>query len=218
MTTAELLALIDSLDTSNHPYLTGALSFLRSVVATNPMKSAAQLQERPDVQQALQIIAKWVADAKTSTAGLVTLSPVGAAQVIEAATRPTIDAVVHDTSLVDRQEEWLASDDHTSWAAKIILRMQWLKDWLHKQAGWVALDAPYKRWVSRLDASTCTFCRGLHGTVLPVSSSFMSTATALGFKRPYGGLFAPPLHPRCRCELEAVSQAEHDLADTSGGR
>jgi hypothetical protein len=209
-----LLELIESLDTKSHD-LSGALGFLRSVVATTPTKSAAQLEGRPDVQEALQVISDWVADAHKAAQTLETLAPQGAGRLVAEQVDKTLDGFTHDTSL-DRIDEW--RDDDTpvdTWAARIILRMQWLKEWLRAQVDWLGLGTAYKRWVSRLDASTCKYCRGLHGTVLPVGASFLTAAAQLGYTRTYGGLFAPPLHPRCRCRLEGVTQAEYDRgADT----
>lgn len=98
-------------------------------------------------------------------------------------------------------------------------------------------DAGYrvgKRWVSRLAANTCHWCRQLHGSVVPLDAEFdHGTVHAFGhqhlrhvrteagshrYHRPIGApiimthppavwgghLWGPPRHPECQCTLEIV--------------
>lgn len=211
MTAADLLVAIDHLDPTQHD-ITGVLGFLRLIVANNPNKSVADLRTRPDLVEAESVITDWIADARKINTALGALVPAGEKSITKSVDK-TLDGFARDTAL-DRIDDWRNDDTPVStWAAKIVLRMTWQRDWLRSQAEWVALGAPYKRWVSRLDERTCKYCRGLHGTVVPTNRSFARPARLLGYKRIYGGLFAPPLHPRCRCRLEPVTSLP---ADTSG--
>jgi hypothetical protein len=205
----QLLAQIDALHPGDHD-VAAALAFIRLVVANNPNKSAAEIVARIDVQHALAVIDGWLSDSRLAVTALVGEIP-AAAEIVRPAAADTLDRIEFDTRVENRIGQWRAdAEEPETWAAKIVLRMQWFRDWLAKQAAWATLGAPYKRWVSRLDPKTCVYCRGLHGVVMPVGASFAIEAGRIGYRRIYGGLFAPPLHPRCRCRLEPVSQTEYD--------
>lgn len=213
MTHDEVLALIDALDPENDRDLTAAIEHIRLVVGNNTKTAIATLNARPDIQEALGIIDAWVERASTALDESSRLIP-GAADVVRQG-EETLDGFISDTD-PERRDTWKdQSEDPQSWAAKIILRMSWFRDWLRRQVESSNLATPYKRWVSRLDPKTCRYCRALHDTVIPVGESFVAAATAAGFRRIYGGLFAPPLHPRCRCRLVGVNQAEYDRLNLS---
>jgi hypothetical protein len=210
----DFLGRLDALQPDNTD-VSEALAFIRLVVKNNPGRPAQEIMARDDVREAMAVVDDWLDDTRALVQSLP--NPPGTAT---AATNQTLTGLERDTRVTDaRLAQWADSPEPADqWAAKVVLRMQWLLDWIEKLAGWLALGAPYKRWVSRLDPTTCKYCRGLHGAVLPATASFALEASLLGYTRVYGGLYAPPLHPRCRCWLEPVSQAEYEAlsADTSG--
>lgn len=217
MTHEELITLIDSIETDTKE-VAEALAFIRLVVKNNPKKTPAQIMQRPDIQEALGVIDGWLRKAREAVEAVAAELPAEAVEIATGAATETLDKLETDTRIEDRIGEWQASDEPPeSWAAKIVLRMQWFIDWLRSMVEWIALGAPYKRWVSRLDEKTCKFCRGLHGAVLPVGASFAIEAAKVGFTRIYGGLFAPPLHPNCRCTLRPVSQARYNQLTAQAG-
>jgi hypothetical protein len=74
-----------------------------------------------------------------------------------------------------------------------------------------------KRWMSRRDGRACHWCRNLDGVTIGLDDSFLpylgGAADLSGHGHltqppgPYRGeLFAPPLHPRCRCKLMIVTE------------
>lgn len=210
MTREELLALIDTLEPENTQILQ-ALLFLRLVVENNPMKTPEQIEKRPDVQQALKVIQDWVDATEAAIVQIIPVLPAGKGP-ISTDLGKTLDTLedefkVNETNI----DQWRQSEVlKEQWGASILLRMTWLVDWLRKTVENLTLGGPYKRWVSRLAENTCKFCRGLHGTVVPSGVSFLPAAKKLGYKHAYGGLFSPPLHPRCRCYLLAMSEAEYE--------
>lgn len=216
MNRAELLALIESLNPDN-TQIAGALGFIRLVVENNPNKTAAQIEKRPDVQQALQVIQDWVDQAESVVTEVVNALPVGQGAAARDLGK-TLDTFEFDVDVSDSNlEKWrLGEESREVWTARMLLRMNWFVDWLRGVAGNLLIGSPYKRWVSRLAPNTCKYCAGLHGVVLPMGKSFLAEAKKLGFKRPYGGLYGPPLHPRCQCWLVPVTQAEVDALSEGG--
>lgn len=59
-----------------------------------------------------------------------------------------------------------------------------------------ALAGINKMWLSRMDAATCSGCRGLHMVVVGPGQTFPNPFKGTYKDRP---LLGPPLHPRCRC-------------------
>lgn len=210
LTREELLALIDSLEPSAE--IAQALAFIRIVVKNNPLKTADQIAKRPDVQQALKVIEKWTKAAEEVAVEVMSTLPVPTSAMARDLGK-TLDDMESDVQVNQTNvDTWrLGETSPDSWAARIMLRMSWLVDWLRKTVGNLTLDAPYKRWVSRLADNTCRYCRDLHGVVVPMKKSFAPEAKKIGFTRTYGGLYSPPLHPRCQCFLAPVFQVEYDL-------
>lgn len=61
------------------------------------------------------------------------------------------------------------------------------------------------KWVANIDDRTCSACRALNGTVVPIGAEFDRQAGGLT-TRVYRDLIAPPRHPNCRCKLVPVSR------------
>lgn len=211
--------ILSSLDDLNpeEKQISQALAFLRLVVENNPKKTAEQIRVRPDVQQALEIINRWISDVGELVDEVIKIVPKQAVKDITKSVDKTLSSFEAEISISDqRLGEWRdGSESSEAWAAKIILRMSWLIDWIRAQVEGLTLGAPYKRWNCRMSPNSCVYCRGLNGVVLPAGKSFKTEAKKLGFTRIYGGLFGPKLHPRCMCYLTPVSQEEFDsLTDT----
>lgn len=64
-------------------------------------------------------------------------------------------------------------------------------------------------WYTAQDDRVCEFCRSLHGKEIPIEKDFFSKGTIFEgdaggkIKLKYDDVGAPPLHPSCRCVLEA---------------
>lgn len=216
----ELLALVDSLEPEGQS-LPDALALLRLVVINNPEKTATELRERSDVRDAIAAVELWLADASAAVIVVAGALPVAAGRAMRRDTALTLTKFREDITFNDaRIGEWREDPTpHEVWGSRIVLRIQWFLDWLRRQVEWMGLRASYKRWVSQLAPNTCSYCRALHGVVLPVGRSFAAEARKVGWTRIYGGLFGPPLHPSCQCWLEAFTQEEYDaLVDTAGTR
>lgn len=78
-------------------------------------------------------------------------------------------------------------------------------------------------WVASMDGKdprSCAWCKALHGTRIPLGSQFPHPQPA-GKRRPprlyLGTLFAPPLHPRCRCKLVIVTAGQPQTPESAVG-
>lgn len=207
---------IEQLDPRNDTSLKSALAFLRLVMRNNPDRPIEEIFGRPDTQSALTVVNNWISEAERTAVVVIAESPVIPAQAIadvSAEVEDTIAKLRRDTDVTEEnRDSWREDTKDLPWIARIILRMWWLIQWLLGLVG-VPLGALTKTWISRLAENTCRFCRALHGTTIPVGDSFAAYARRAGVKRVYGGLYAPPLHPRCQCRLRYGLAP----ADTSGG-
>ena len=169
-----------------------ALAFLNLIVQNNPDAEQSELEQRPDVREAQSTVLLWLA-------AILILTQDFPEWLSEER------VAVEDTVARMRDEilkgVWMV----VKLTNLILVRFQFLVDWLR---GPIALIEAFeskqytkKTWISQLTWSTCTYCRRLHGTTIPITASFAPYARAVGWTRVYGDLRSPGLHPRCRCTL-----------------
>lgn len=211
MDKSEILALLDELE-PQRTNVSEALAFIRLVVSNNPLKSAADISKRPDVKQAQAVLLDWVDRAETVVKEVVKDLPKSARNVVFEDSNKTLESFKKDVTITEvRVSEWLADENNaTRWSASIVLRMTWYVDWLRRIHEFSNFDAPYKRWVCQMRENSCSYCKAMNGTILSKGRSFASKAKQVGFKRVYGGLYAPGLHPRCLCFLVPATKEEYD--------
>ena len=202
MSPEEILNQIKTLDPKDRN-ISAALSLLRLVVQNNQDKTVQQLLARRDVRESIGAIQDWISEAEKIAESVAAELPRGIARKVREDTSKTLSKLTEETAFnEERLGAWKSdSIEADAWAARVILRMQWLVDWLRKQAEWMKLKSPYKRWVSRLAPNTCKYCKALHNVIIPIGESFAVEAKKAGFERVYGGLWGPPLHPSCQCRL-----------------
>lgn len=176
--------------------VTDALAFLNLVVENNPGRDLTELEARPDVQEALGTILDWLDEVQDFVEETL---PQPRMEADIEAVQQTLDRAT--TDVVDRQ--FWATPHQTR---QLRLRLEWLMDWLLLPLQLIAVllsnnPPTRKTWMSRLDPTTCRYCRALHGITIGVNDSFEPYARAAGWARVYGSLLTPPLHPRCRCQI-----------------
>lgn len=174
-----------------------ALSFLNLVVENNPGRDLSEIEARPDVQEALEVILDWF-DAVEEFVEETFPTPDMDADI--RAVKTTLDRATDD---IVEKKVW-ASPQRTR---QLRLRLDWLIAWLLIPLYLIGLlldpSTPYTRktWISRLTPNTCTVCRALHGVTIPINASFEPYARRAGWTRFYGSLLTPQLHPNCQCSL-----------------
>lgn len=60
----------------------------------------------------------------------------------------------------------------------------------------------WKIWRATITRTTCTYCSSLNGKILPVDGS--------------GGISLPPVHPNCKCVIEALKAIKAGMATDNG--
>lgn len=182
-----------------------ALAFLRLVVRNNPNAKIMDMLARPDVKSAHQVISDWLSRARAASTSILTDAPSvpdWALEGVKTEAQGTLAKLRRDTRISRANIAKWRDDDPTAWAAQIVLRMNWFREWLQThQDQQPPAGAQYKTWVSRLAENTCKYCARLHGTTIPITDSFAPYAQGVGFPKVYGGLFGPPMHPNCQCGL-----------------
>lgn len=175
-----------------------ALSFLNLVVENNPDRDITEIEARPDVQEALEVILDWF-DAVEDFVQETFLTPLMDADIL--AVTVTLDRATDD--IVERK---IWTDPQRT--RQLRLRLDWLIAWLMTPLyligillGTTSQTYTRKTWVSRLGPTTCTVCRALHGITIGIRDSFEPYARRAGMKRIYGSLLGPQAHPRCQCSL-----------------
>lgn len=174
-----------------------ALSFLNLVVENNPDRDLTEIEARPDVQEALEIILDWF-DAVEDFVEETFPTPLMESDI--SAVKTTLDRATDD--IVERKV-W-SSPQRTR---QLRLRLGWLIDWLLIPLYLIGLfldpSTTYTRktWISRLTPNTCSVCRALHGVTIGIRDSFEPYARRAGWTRFYGSLLTPQLHPSCQCSL-----------------
>lgn len=202
----EILSRISQLNPSNFP-ISQALAFLRIVVENNPTKPASDIAKRTDVKSAQKVINDWVDEVQKLMDEAFSLLPRVAARALVASIYPTLQGFKDEVNLTEsRIGTWKLDQTKEISIAKIILRMNWTLEWLSAQLELSDKKGKWKTWNCRMAPNSCTWCKGLNGTTIRNYASFKATAKKLGWKRPYGGLFAPPLHPSCKCYLTFSSE------------
>lgn len=170
-----------------------ALAFLALVVRNNPSTNIVIIMARTDVTEALDVVFQWLNRARQ----IVNTLP----EVVEEDRQAALGTIEGLERSMEDDEAW--AYDITS--RMFFFRCVWFLEWLMILTRFLELLAnsnyATKTWVSRLAPNTCSYCRLMHGTTLPIGSSFAPQARAIGWTRVYGSLMTPPLHPRCLCVL-----------------
>ena len=83
-----------------------ALAFLRLVVRNNPRRTAGQIRTRPDVQEALEIVRRWVDGTRHSTSDTSGQSPEVPADNPIAVARRVLSRLADDTDLPVGDTPW----------------------------------------------------------------------------------------------------------------
>lgn len=167
-----------------------ALAFLNTIVASSRSQSIIEIEQRPDVQEAIRVIHDFLDDVLRLTQTLPDSMQADRMAVLKTVSRMRED--MQDRIWTDPRAT------NTFWT-----RLVWLMAWLIWP--FLLLDAiaskrfTKKTWISRLSDNTCTYCRRLHGVTIPIDASFAPAAIAIGWTRIYGSLMVPPLHPSCGC-------------------
>lgn len=168
-----------------------ALSFLNTVAGNNIDATVDELQQRSDVLEAESVVMDWLAAA----ALILIMWDEGGDDY-----RALLDTI-------DRLEIAFVGGLWLSVAASkfFLLRLTYMMKWLEGLDNLLEVISynryTKKTWISHLATNTCTFCRKLHGTTIDIDDSFAQYATIIGWKRVYGSLRTPPLHPNCQCRL-----------------
>ena len=187
------------------------LEHILLVMRNNPTKSMADILKRPDVQEALREAAEkgriavrhdvtrtWLdQNAPTASTYLSSLLddidsnaqtfPARVSKALTINNADAVKAIIYRDRLRASAAQAVAE---TRAKAEALLATQ-------KKNGIQSV-----RWVSRLDASTCSYCKALHGDVVKIGQSF--DAAKLGKLKLYHDLTTPPAHVNCRCTLEVV--------------
>lgn len=206
----DLLQQVAGLDLKDPDDVGRALTFLRLVMINNPGRPPEDLTTRSDVTSAIAVVEGWLTRAR-SVAAAVADQVIGSAQdEIRSSLQQTLAKIALDTQFSAHNAlTWQAqgADAVVPETAKIILRMHYAQDFLDQTVRNMLRDLPYRRWVARKDKVCCRYCKALDGTVVTAEESFAQAAASAGYLKIYGGLYGPPLHPNCRCRIQAVRLA-----------
>jgi hypothetical protein len=206
----DLLQQVDGLDLKDPDDIARALAFLRQVVINNPGRPVDEIATRSDVTSAAAAVNGWLTRARAAGQNVADNVLASAQDEIRVSVRQTLGQLAHETNLsAVNAATWQSqgADAITPETAKVVLRMTYLKDFLAHTTRQMLRDLPYRRWVARKDKVCCSYCKALDGTVVTADESFAQAAARAGFLKIYGGLYGPPLHPNCRCRIQAVTLA-----------
>ena len=187
-----------------------AIKHVLVVLKNNPQKPVSDIFSRPDVLQALSqpfqeaaeftlrhLVAVWEEQGAPSSGYLDQLIADVMRNSILASSR--MQRVIYaDRDSADLSMNKIGAD--LARRAGLGVRVAEVRSRAERDLLAIAAKGQYKRWVSRLDAATCSECSALHGMVLHVLEEFPADAGGREV-RVYRDLLGPPRHPRCRCRL-----------------
>lgn len=192
-----------------------AIHHVMLVISNNPERPLTDILARPDIQQALHM--------PFQQAGLYTLRQVKKVWEEAAGPEPSeylsqLYGDVTKNSILSsaRMHQALTQGPRASIQGRmnrvgadlarragLSVRVAQVRAQTEKDLLKISQQGKQKMWVSRMDESSCSACKALHGSIRPVLVEFSHSAGERSL-RVYRDLLGPPRHPNCRCRLVAV--------------
>ena len=211
-TALELLALAANYDAGQawKAALKDAVGHVLLVVQNNPTKPMSQILRRPDIKEALtypfaQAGAMTVAavrEAWYEAAGDLLIPDDDLTEILDNVRSNTTTAPRRLRQAIAKGPRDQLSDRLKKLSDDLVRRAEFAVEYSGKRATTLSKlhelpETAMKTWHRNPLSKSCKYCIALDGTSIPVGDLFVIK----GWKS-FQPLLGPPLHPRCRCELE----------------